>query len=532
MRVWSFEIGDWKVLVYETRWIVIGPKDVFTHDSPDIKEVRQVAQNRRDVMILTKVPFLQSGKLYNNVKVIADILNKYPDIANKYVENLFRLRDAETYEQVKEILDWYFDIAVKLLERERPDLYDMYVNYEIKADQRTGILDPNHTYVLRAVVFLTRFILLPLMYRAECITEDNCPKLPYNTDIIKTYTIRLFGKHDNLYNNILLLIKAIARGRFAGIFEKLETMNKKTAAEEEAYTLYHVIYSALLQLSEDAQSLGTVTKIIQSKYLVAVREKVDHNMKPVETLSMPMSLRLPNVIAVSHNLKEAIITQTYLLKVVKDVRQYMPRGKPSNVYIPLSEDWFVQYVILPAFYKSKNIKSAAKYILTEEMLSAIKGYVLDKGLVHQGLAKYLYMVQMPIPIQIPYPEYQQLKKIKQLQKHYLSTITENNTFVYSIRDNKVYLFTRNGRFVDIHFTKILQANQIDEAYNRLIELIPPELEDTLVPYLKERIVEMVYGHMIDTIAGRPLQGNKTDLIKQYFKFFEHQFDLEPLLVVQ
>jgi len=528
MKRWLFDIAkDKAFVVFETRWVALLPRKLTTNDI-DVKRIRELGKKNKDVLLLTKVPFLQSGKLHMTVEYVTNILNKYPDIAEQYTSYLYELRDTDSYDRIRIIYDWYLDTAIELLKLERPDLYEMYANYEITADQRTGILDSNHAYVLRAVVFLAKFMIIPLMYHSDCLSDINCPKLPINPDIIKDYTVKLFGRHDNLYNNILLLIKAIARGRFSGIFEKLEAMNKKSAAEEEAYTLYHLMYSALLQLSEDAQSLGTVTRIIQSKYLVTVRESAQYNIKPIDSINTPISLRLPNITTISHNLREAVTSQAYLLALVKELRQYMP--DTLTFHLPLSKDWFINYCILPAFYKEKNVKSAPNYILTEKMLAAVRGYVLDKGLIHQGLQKYLYMIQMPIAIQVTFSDFQQIRKHKATLQKFLDAMLKERTFVYTIRDDKVFLLTKNGNVRDIQFTKILDANGVRGVFESTISLIPAELEDTLVPFLKERVIELIYGQTIDMMTGQAINIDKADIVKQYTKFFIQQFDLEPVLL--
>jgi len=529
MKKWVYTIADeYSFILFESRRITIIPKKAISEpDDLDIKQIKDKASSDRRILVLSKVPFLQSGKLNVTLDYVTAILNKYPDIAKQYIDNLYKIREADSYDVLKQVYDWYLNTAIRLLEKERPDLYEMYVNYEIKADKRTGILDSNHAYVLRAVVFLAKFMVVPLMYWPDCLSDTNCPVLDVKPEIVKEYTYRLFGRHDNLYNNILLLIKAIARGRFSGIFEKLEAMNKKSAAEEEAYTLYHLMYSALLQLSEDAQSLGTVTRIIQSKYLVTVRESAQYNIKPVESINTPMSLRLPNIITISHNLREAVITQTYLLSLVKQIKRYVP--KQMTYPIRLSNDWFIEYAILPAFYKAKHVRSAPSYILTEEMLAAIRMYVLDQKLVPDALAKYLYMVQMQKPIQVAFTDIQQAKKNRFILRKYLDVIRKQNTFVYTVKDNKkVYLITRNGLITDIPLQKILKANGLLKDFESLIDLIPPELEDTLIPFVIERTIELVYGHVIDMTTGQKLNTNKQDLIKSYYKFLVQHFELEPL----
>jgi len=526
MKKYTYELGEKTFVVFETRWAAILPTKLVTEDI-DVKQIKKQGQTNRDILLLLKVPFLQSGKLYMTVEFITDILRKYYDEFGKtYVDNFYRIRDAQTYDELDTIYEWYYNTALELLKRERPDLYDMWLNYDIQADPRTGILDSNHAFVLRAIVFMAKFMVLPLLYWPDYISETNKPNLDYNTELTKKYTLKLFGKHENLYNNILLLVKAIARGRFSAIFEKLEAMNKTSIAEEEVYTLYHLLYSALLQLSEDAQSLGTVTRIIQSKYLVVVRESADYNIKPVDTLSTNITLKLPTIISISHNLREALIQQAYLLSTIKALKEYMPSEIPPQI-LPLSKNWFTKYVVLPVFYKHKNIKQAPDYILKEEMLHAIHGYTISKQLLPHKLTHYVQMLRMAIPIKLPFTELSDLKKNRKHLVRFLTTLKQENTFAYSTKGDKVFLLLRDGTIKDIQFVKILEAYDIQDAYKRFVDMIPEQLQDILIPYLQDRLIELAYGRAIDIFSGRVVNVEKTDLMKAYINFLLDQFDIMP-----
>jgi len=526
MKKYIYELGDKSFVVFETRWISLMPSKLLTEEI-DVKQIRKQAQTNTDILLLLKVPFLQSGKLYMSVEFITNLLQKYYDEFGKtYVDNFYRIRDAQKYEELDSIFEWYYNTALEILKRERPDLYDMWLNYEIQADPRTGILDSNHAFVLRAIVFMAKFMVLPLMYWPDYVSETNKPNLEYNTELTKKYTLKLFGKHENLYNNILLLVKAIARGRFSAIFEKLEAMNKTSIAEEEVYTLYHLLYSALLQLSEDAQSLGTVTRIIQSKYLVVVRESADYNIKPVDTLNTNITLKLPTTISVSHNLREALIQQSFLLSTIKELKQYMPTDIPPQV-LPLSKNWFTKYVVLPVFYKHKNVKQAPDYILKEEMLHAIHGYVIDKQLLPQKLTHYIQMLRMTIPIKIPYTELSTMKKNHKALSRFILSLKQENTFCYSTKGDKVFLLLRDGTIKDIQFDKILDVYKLHDAYRKFIESLPEQLESVLLPYLQDRLIEIAYNKAIDIFTGKTVSIERTELMKAYIDFLLDQFDIMP-----